>query len=325
MNAKGGSMLENIIIKNFKCFKDFSIENLQKVNLIGGKNNVGKTAFMEACYVNVHAQTLESFLDALINIKTFRDTMNILDDKNRGKHIDVQKLIEHSNHIFTHSNINYVHFEIKNENGIREYVFEFNKQSIAVNAKDFYPDAVHAIRNIEFIDNCGLNNNDIIALYSAVQKKDKEQYLNDAIHLFDDTIEAFKIIDEKPQCKVNGEYLELFEFGDGLRQYISIICALYSCEDGYLFLDEIENGIHYTQFDRLWGLILRISQEQNIQVFATTHSKECIESNARASLSLHDISFVEFGKNRNGEIKSIVMDFDRFHREIDSGNGVRGW
>ena len=54
----------------------------------------------------------------------------------------------------------------------------------------------------------------------------------------------------------------------------SIICALFSCENGYLFLDEIENGIHYTQFDKLWRLILEISPEQNVQVFATTHSKE---------------------------------------------------
>ena len=318
-------MLTDINIKNFKCFSDFNIENLKKVNLIGGKNNVGKTAFMEACYVNVHAQTLESFLDALINIKTFRDTMNILDDKNRGKTIDMQKIVEHSNHIFTLSNINNAHFKIKKENGIKEYIFEFNKQSVTVNAKDFYLDAVHTIRNIEFIDNYGLNSNDIIALYSNVQKKDKEAYLNAAIHAFDSTIEAFKIIDEKPQCKVNGEYLELFEFGDGMRQYISIICALFSCENGYLFLDEIENGIHYTQFDRLWKLILEISLEQNVQVFATTHSKECIESYAKTSLEYQDISFVEFGKNKNGEIKSIVMDFESFHDEINMGNGVRGW
>jgi len=318
-------MLTDIHIKNFKCFNDFKIENLKKVNLIGGKNNVGKTAFMEACYVNVHAQTLESFLDALINIKTFRDTMNILDDKNRGKAIDTVKIVEHSNHLFTQSNINKVYYRIEKENGIKKYVFEFNNQSVTVNAKDFYMDAVHTVRNIEFIDNYGLNSNDIIALYSNVQKKDKEAYLNAAIKAFDSSIEAFKIIDEKPQCKVNGEYLELFEFGDGMRQYISIICALFSCEDGYLFLDEIENGIHYTQFDKLWSLILEISLEQNVQVFVTTHSKECIESYAKTSLTYKNTSFIEFGKNKNAEIKSIVMDFDRFHDEIIAGNGVRGW
>jgi len=43
--------LTNIEIKDFKCFKDFKAEGFKRVNLIGGKNNVGKTAFMEACYI----------------------------------------------------------------------------------------------------------------------------------------------------------------------------------------------------------------------------------------------------------------------------------
>ena len=320
-------MLRNIEIKSFKCFIDFSVENLKKVNLIGGKNNVGKTAFMEACYVNVQAQTLESFLDALINIKTFRDTMNILDDKNRGKNIDIQKIVEHSNNISTYSNINDAEYRIKKENGIKEYIFKFNKQTVTVNAKDFYLDMVHNIRNIEFIDNYGLNNNDIIALYSSVQKKDKEIYLNSAINAFDTMIGAFKIIDEKPQCKVNSKYLELSEFGDGLRQYISIICALFSCENGYLFLDEIENGIHYTQFDRLWQIIFKISKEQNVQVFATTHSKECIESYARVSAERNDdeIGFLEFGRDSKGIVKALSIGNEQLISEINSGNGVRGW
>ena len=43
--------IKNIEIKNFKCFEDFKAEGFGRVNLIGGKNNVGKTAFMEACYL----------------------------------------------------------------------------------------------------------------------------------------------------------------------------------------------------------------------------------------------------------------------------------
>ena len=55
--------IKNIEIKNFKCFKDFKAEGFGRVNLIGGKNNVGKTAFMEAVYVNVHSKnTKQSYL-----------------------------------------------------------------------------------------------------------------------------------------------------------------------------------------------------------------------------------------------------------------------
>lgn len=39
-------MLENIEIQNFRCFEDTKILGFKRVNLIGGKNNAGKTAFL---------------------------------------------------------------------------------------------------------------------------------------------------------------------------------------------------------------------------------------------------------------------------------------
>jgi AAA15 family ATPase/GTPase len=35
-------------IKRYKCFKDFEVNGFKRINLIGGKNNIGKTAFLEA-------------------------------------------------------------------------------------------------------------------------------------------------------------------------------------------------------------------------------------------------------------------------------------
>ena len=46
-------LLTEIEIRDFKCFKDFKAEGFKRVNLIGGKNNVGKTAFMEACFLGL--------------------------------------------------------------------------------------------------------------------------------------------------------------------------------------------------------------------------------------------------------------------------------
>ena len=43
--------IKDIEIKNYKLFKNFKAGGFGRVNLIGGKNNVGKTAFMEACYL----------------------------------------------------------------------------------------------------------------------------------------------------------------------------------------------------------------------------------------------------------------------------------
>jgi AAA15 family ATPase/GTPase len=46
--------IKSLAIVNFKCFKHLSIAGIGKVNLIGGKNNVGKTAFLEAVELLVY-------------------------------------------------------------------------------------------------------------------------------------------------------------------------------------------------------------------------------------------------------------------------------
>ncbi|MFK5977249.1 MAG: AAA family ATPase [Sulfurovum sp.] len=39
--------IENLTFSNFKCFKELNVKDIKRVNLIGGKNNIGKTSFME--------------------------------------------------------------------------------------------------------------------------------------------------------------------------------------------------------------------------------------------------------------------------------------
>jgi len=99
-------LLEYIEIKNFKCFDDFKAEGFKQVNLIGGKNNVGKTAFMEACYVNVYAQGVKSFLFPLARIKFRREIINAFSATNVTLSDfvaqNIKNFIEQSNQTFTH-------------------------------------------------------------------------------------------------------------------------------------------------------------------------------------------------------------------------------
>jgi AAA15 family ATPase/GTPase len=44
-------MFKSITIKNFRCFEKFTVDNLKRVNLIGGVNNIGKTAFLESVFL----------------------------------------------------------------------------------------------------------------------------------------------------------------------------------------------------------------------------------------------------------------------------------
>jgi len=314
--------IQEIQIKDFKCFDDFKAEGFGRVNLIGGKNNVGKTAFMEACYINVYAQDIKSFVRALESIKFRRENLNIL----FGLKVNRQQFIEYSNHIFVASNINNTSFEIKDNQGIKTYHFEFNKQLVVVNVNEFSFERT-SIPNIEFIDNFGLSNIEITTNYSSVQKQDKEDSLNAILKAFDSSVEAFKIIDEKPQCKTNGQYREVSEFGDGVRHLISIVTSLYATENGYLFIDEMDNGIHYSLLDDLWANILVLSKKLNVQVFATTHSKECIESFNRAQQALDDKESRYFELARNIKTNQIFMrdlDSEQLEYELTHQGKYRG-
>jgi len=316
--------IKNIEIKNFKCFEDFKAEGFGRVNLIGGKNNVGKTAFMEAVGINVHSTNILTLFSSLMAIYFERNKLEFIE---KGYSVDdLKSLFESRQTYFSKSNINEVHYKLYNKDGKKEYIFNINNKEIAINSNDFSYE-VEYISNIEYISNLGFNNSSLQKNYITVQRIDKEYILNKYINEFDNSIEKFKIFDGSPECKLknSNSYIKINEFGDGLKHYISIICSLYACENGYLFIDEIDNGIHYTQLDRLWEIILTISKQQNVQVFATTHSKECIESYARVAKKLEDneIIFIELCK-REEEIKAFVYPYDWFIDEIEQEHEVRG-
>ena len=318
--------IKNIEIKNFKCFDNFKAEGFGRVNLIGGKNNVGKTAFMEALCINVYAHNLSSMTKVLLSPKLAREYLEI--GYRRLSNEEVKDYLEFTKKYNAISNIHTNSFEILDNHGVKEYLFSINNKVIKININEFSYET-QRVSNIKFITQLGYTKAQLKEVFEAVQRKDKEDTLYKYINEFDNNILNFKIIGgDKPQCKIlNGEYRDINEFGDGLKHWISIICSLYACEDGYLFIDEIDNGIHYTQLDKLWEIILKISKEQNVQVFATTHSKECIESYARVAKKLEDeeITMTVLARNPKNEIKALVYDDKMFYSELEQNHEVRGW
>lgn len=301
--------IKNIEIKDFKCFDNFKAEGFARVNLIGGKNNIGKTAFMEACYINSSAVNMRQLIASLHSIKFMRENLNVLFSavKSGVVNTEVKAFIEQSSGIYVETNINTVLFKIdEKEEGIKKYRFKLFEKLIAVNVKDFSFD-FESSKNNQFIDSFGLDNSEIITFYSSVQKKDEEKFINKVINNLDSNIGSFKIIDEIPQCKSGDTYLPITEMGDGIRHIVSIVTALYASEHGYLFIDEVDNGIHYTALDDIWEIILTLSDKFNVQVFATTHSKECIESFNRVQLKLKDIQSSYFELAKEKETNKIFM------------------
>jgi len=65
--------------------------------------------------------------------------------------------------------------------------------------------------------------------------------------------------------------------GDGIRRALSLTVTIANFTNGCVFIDEVENGFHYKSIEVLWKAIFEASKEFNVQIFATTHSMECVK------------------------------------------------
>ena len=62
-------MLKKISICGFKCFDDFSMDELKLITVVSGSNNVGKSALLEGIYMQYIAGNLGTFWD-LVNMRS---------------------------------------------------------------------------------------------------------------------------------------------------------------------------------------------------------------------------------------------------------------
>lgn len=66
--------------------------------------------------------------------------------------------------------------------------------------------------------------------------------------------------------------------GDGVWRMLAIAISLVRSQNGVLLIDEIDTGLHYSVMEDLWRMIAETARQLDVQVFATTHSYDCITS-----------------------------------------------
>ena len=86
------------------------------------------------------------------------------------------------------------------------------------------------------------------------------------------------------RIKPSKESVPLKRYGDGALRLLGIALALGNSRGGFLLVDEIENGIHYSVQTDMWRMIFELAIQFNVQILATTHSSDCVRSFARAAV-----------------------------------------
>jgi predicted ATPase len=64
----------------------------------------------------------------------------------------------------------------------------------------------------------------------------------------------------------------------GINKLASILLALAGRMQSVILIDEIENGFYYQLLPRIWSTLLSFCKQQGSQIFASTHSEECLRA-----------------------------------------------
>ena len=147
-----------------------------------------------------------------------------------------------------------------------------------------------------------LSNVEIVRFWKAIALTDDEDRAIQALRLvFGSDMERVAVLsDDEPIDKKNVERVlaklqgqarpvPFQSLGDGALHLAGTAMALANSRDGFLLIDEAENGIHHTVQRDFWRMVLKSADENNVQVFATTHSYDCVRGFAQAATECEGI------------------------------------
>ncbi len=168
----------------------------------------------------------------------------------------------------------------------------------------------------QYITTESLNFQDLLRLWNDITLKPEEGRVIEALKFIDSKIERIAPITGQPYLGGIGIYrggflikrkgeepIPVGSLGDGIWRMLALAVVLSRTKNGVILIDEIDTGLHYTVMEKMWSFVNDVSKIFKTQVFATTHSYDCVHALAkicRESDSAHDISIqrIEVGKNQ---------------------------
>ena len=184
----------------------------------------------------------------------------------------------------------------------------------------------------------GLPGNRMLArFWDSVTLTEEEDFSLQALRLADDGIERVAVIGEEDsryrtagrravvKLRNDPRPVPLKSLGDGVTRLFAAALALANSRDGFLVVDEAENGIHYSVQRDFWRMILRAAHQYNVQVLATTHSSDCVKGFARAAIEFDDALgvYVRLDRDAGRDVRAVEYTEEELETVADQGIEVR--
>lgn len=144
---------------------------------------------------------------------------------------------------------------------------------------------------VQFIGTGGLTSEQVSRTFGAAVMTETEDRAVEALQIIEPRVERIATIPFgrwMPRSNSHGGIfvrlrgldarVPLGSLGEGMRRMLGLALSLARARGGVLLVDEIDTGLHYSVMQKMWKMIVERSQALDVQVFATTHSRDCYES-----------------------------------------------
>ncbi len=349
--------LQSLSIQGFRGIEALSIPRLGRVTLLAGKNGVGKTTVLDAVRIYAARGSYAVLNDLLRDRGEMYVTTN---HTGRERVLPDYRSLFHDSGVSQGTSISIGPEEKAKERleieqatsreGVVLTVVYRGEQHVlpfSTSANDSAPMG-RELRRLpggspptpiehQLLGPGLLSDDELAHLWDDVALTDQEDRAIDALRLVldSDIIDAALITDRQPDGRrlrrramvrlMNQKRPSpLKSLGDGVLRLFGVALALANSRDGFLLIDEAENGIHYSVQRDYWRMVLQAAHQNNVQVFATTHSSDCIRGFAEAAAELEDTEGILIRlSRRDGHLRAVEYPEEELAIAAEQGIEVR--
>ena len=185
----------------------------------------------------------------------------------------------------------------------------------------------------QFVPTTNMSETKIAELWDAINLTGLDAQVVAGLKLMEPKITGIAFVEDRrtrsvriPLVKLSSdvEPLPLRSLGDGIVRLFHIAVALVNAKDGMLLIDEFENGLHWSVQSKIWEMVFRLGKELNVQIFASTHSRDCIQGfNSAWDGNENDGRFYRINPSKDGAISLTKYSMDTLSDALETNVEVR--